>query len=312
MSSEDLKTDASDAQQASATTGYLDPATLEELGSMHIRARMLADGIIAGLHRSPHKGGSVEFAEYKEYAPGQDIRHIDWKVFAKSDRLVIKQFEDETNLRIYLIMDGSGSMDYASEDAPLTKLRYCSFLAATFAYLFLRQGDAVGALSFDDRVRQYLPASTRSSHLEDLFYLFDHLQSGRGTHMEEALRTIAERARPRSLLMIFSDMLDANEEILKFINVLRSRKFDVALFHIMDQAELDLPFEGLTQFEGMEGEEQALLVDPDDLRDRYKALMREHIEQIRAACERGNVEYIRAQTGMAIEEVALKFLRGRT
>ena len=289
---------------------YLDPSTLEALGSMQIRARALADGIIAGLHRSPHKGGSVEFAEYKEYSPGQDIRHIDWKVFAKSDRLVVKQFEDETNLRIYLLMDGSGSMDYISEDAPITKLRYSAFLASTLAYLFLRQGDAVGALSFDEDVKQYLPASTRSSHLEDLFFMFDQLQSSKKTNMNSALRTIAERAKPRSLLILFSDMLDANDEILNFISVLRSRKFEVALFHIMDQAELDLPFEGLTQFEGLEGED-GLLVDPDDLRVQYQELMQQHIRTISAACERGDVEYVRCTTNEPIEETALKFLRGR-
>ncbi len=291
-------------------TRYLDPATLENLGTMQVRARALADGIIAGLHRSPHKGGSVEFAEYKEYAPGQDIRHIDWKVYAKSDRLVVKQFEDETNLRVYMVMDGSGSMDYQSEDGPLTKLRYSAYLAAALAYLFLRQGDAVGALGFDDEVRQYLPASTRSSHLEDLFYLFDQLQSSRATRMDVALRTIAERARPRSLIAIFSDMLDANEEILNFLKVLRSRKFEVALFHGLDPAELDLPFEGLTQFEGLEGED-ALLVDPDDLRARYLELMREHLATIKSHCEQGDVEYVRYDTREPIEEVAMRFLRGR-
>lgn len=298
------------APPESHTTRYLDPGTLEGLGSMQIRARALADGIIAGLHRSPHKGGSVEFAEYKEYAPGQEIRHIDWKVYAKSDRLVVKQFEDETNLRLYLVMDGSGSMDYQSEDAPLTKLRYSCFLAAALAYLFLRQGDAVGALAFDEEVRQYLPASTRSSHLEDLFYLFDHLKSSHSTRMDVALHTIAERARPRSLIMIFSDMLDADDEILNFLKVLRSRKFEVALFHVMDPAEIDLPFEGLTQFEGLEGED-ALLVDPDDLRARYLELMRAHLAMIQAHCEQGDVEYIRYDTRDAVEDVALRFLRGR-
>lgn len=293
-----------------STTRYLDPAALEAIGSMHVRARSLAEGIIAGLHRSPHKGGSVEFAEYVEYTPGQDPRHIDWKVFAKSDRVVIKQFEDETNLRVYLLMDGSGSMDYQSEEAPLSKLRYSAFLAATFAYLFMRQGDAVGAMAFDDEVRHYLPASARTSHLDDLFYLFDHLKSDRKTAIEAALRTIAERARPRSLLMIFSDMLDGNDEILNLIKVLRSKRFEVALFHVIDPAELDLPFEGMTQFEGLEGE-GLLLVDPDDLRQRYMALMQEHLENVQRHCEQGDVEYVRFDTRQPLEEVAMRFLRRR-
>ena len=299
-----------DAESDQEDTRYLDLNTLEELGPMSIRARSLADGIIAGLHRSPHKGGSVEFAEYKEYAPGQEIRHIDWKVYAKSDRLVVKQFEDETNLRVYLLMDGSGSMDYQSEEAPLSKLRYSAFLAATLAYLFLRQGDAVGALAFDEAVRQYLPASTRSSHLEDLFYLFDHLKSSNRTRVEAALRAIAERAKPRSLIAIFSDMLDASEEVLDVLKVLRSRKFEVALFHLIDPAELTLPFEGLTQFEGLEGEGD-LIVDPDDLRERYIEMITLHIETIRAQCDEGDIEYVRCPTDEPIERAAMRFLRGR-
>ncbi len=292
-------------------TDYLDPATLEALGNMHIRANQLVEGIIAGLHRSPHRGGSVEFAEYIEYTPGQEIRHIDWKVYAKSDKYYVKQFEDETNLRAYLLLDGSGSMDYQSEDAPLTKLRYCSFLAATFAYLFLRQGDAVGALSFDEEVRQYLPASSKSSHLEDLFYMLDHLPSEKGTSLDVALRTIAERARGRSLVMLFSDMLDANEEVIDFLRVLRSRRFEVAVFHAVDPAEIELPFEGLTMFEGMEGDGE-LLADPDDLRDRYQQLMREHLANVKAQCEQGDIEYFRFMTTDPVEEVALRFLRPRS
>lgn len=295
---------------STSNEGYLDPATLEQLGNMHIRARQLVEGIIAGLHRSPHRGGSVEFAEYIEYAPGHEIRHIDWKVFAKSDKYYVKQYEDETNLRAYLLLDGSGSMDFASEDAGLTKLRYASFLAATFAYLFMRQGDAVGALSFDSEVRQYLPASAKTSHLDDLFFLLDELPSREGTAIESALRTIAERAKGRSLVMLFSDLLDIDEEVLNFLRVLRSRRFEVAVFHVIDPAELELPYEGLTLFEGLEGDGE-LLVDPDDLRDRYMEMMRTHLDEIERQCQEGDVEYIRFTTTEPIEEVALRFLRPR-
>lgn len=295
---------------STSNEGYLDPATLEQLGNMHIRARQLVEGIIAGLHRSPHRGGSVEFAEYIEYAPGHEIRHIDWKVFAKSDKYYVKQYEDETNLRAYLLLDGSGSMDFASEDADLTKLRYASFLAATFAYLFMRQGDAVGALSFDSEVRQYLPASAKTSHLDDLFFLLDELPSREGTAIESALRTIAERAKGRSLVMLFSDLLDIDKEVLNFLRVLRSRRFEVAVFHVIDPAELELPYEGLTLFEGLEGDGE-LLVDPDDLRDRYMEMMRTHLDEIERQCQEGDVEYIRFTTAEPIEEVALRFLRPR-
>ena len=296
---------------AQGPTRFLDPATLESgYTSMFIRARDLVDGILNGLHRSPHKGGSVEFAEYKEYTPGQDPKHIDWKIFAKSDKVVVKQFEDETNLRVYLILDGSGSMDYQSEDAPLSKLRHVSFLAASLAYLFLNQGDAIGALGFDDTVRHFLPASTKSSHLDDLFYMLDQLQSRRPTHLKAALQTISERAKNRALLLIFSDFLDLDEDTLNQLRVLRSRQYEVALFHVLDPAEVDFPFEGLTLFEGLEGED-GVMAEPDDVRARYMALMQMHLERIKHQCDTHDLEYTRFLTHEPIEAVALRFLSPR-
>ena len=277
---------------------------------MQIRAQSLVEGILSGLHRSPHRGGSVEFAEYVEYTPGQEIRHIDWKVYAKSDKYYVKQFQDETNLRAYLVVDGSGSMDFASEDAPLTKLRYVSFLAATFAYLFLRQGDAVGALEHDADGHQFLPASSKRSHLEDIFWVLEHLAATGAMELGDALRSVAERVRPRSLIMLFSDMLDADADVLGLLQVLRKRNYEVAVFHAIDPAEMTLPYEGMTQFEGLE-DDGNLVVDPDDLRDRYRETFRNHCAEVRRACEEANLEYVRFLTTEPIEEVALRFLRGR-
>jgi uncharacterized protein (DUF58 family) len=290
--------------------GFLDPRTLEALGDLGVRARALVQGIIAGLHRSPHRGGSVEFAEYIEYAPGHEIRHIDWKVYAKSDKYYVKQFEDETNLRAYMVLDGSGSMNFTGEGAAMSKQAYAATLAATFAYLLIRQGDAVGALTFDDGAQNFLPASARTAHLDDLFFLLECLAGDGRTDIAGALRSVAERARPRSLLMIFSDMLGADEETMNVMRVLRSRRYDVALFHVVDPAELDLPFEGMTLFEGMEGEGE-LLVDPDDLRERYLALIREHLAFVKRQCEEGDIEYVRFVTNEPVEQVALRFLRAR-
>jgi uncharacterized protein (DUF58 family) len=286
---------------------YLDPATLEALGGMHLRARALVEGLIAGLHRSPHRGGSVEFAEYIEYAPGHEIRHIDWKVYAKSDKYVVKQFEDETNLRAYMLLDASGSMAFHSDDVRWSKLKYVAHLAATLAYLMIQQGDAVGALAFDASVTQFLPASSRTSHLDDLFFLLDNLPGKGDTDLGAALRTVAERARPRSLILLFSDMLSVEEDALNFMRVLRSRRYEVAIFHAIDPAELTLPYEGITLFEGMEDEGE-LLVEPDDLRDRYLERMQSHLEHIQHQCEEGDIEYIRFTTDEPIEAVALRFL----
>lgn len=287
---------------------YLDPAVLQELGSMQVRARTLVEGILSGMHRSPHRGGSVEFAEYVEYSVGQELKHVDWKVYAKSDKYYVKQYEDETNLNAYMIVDGSGSMNFQSEDAPLTKMTYVSYVAAALSYLFMRQGDAVGAMSFDASSRNFLPASSKTSHLDDVLHLLDGLQGAGETDLEGALRTVAERASRRSLILIFSDLLDANADMMSFLRVLRQRRHDVVLFHVVDRAEIELPYEGLSLFVGLEGEGE-LLVDADDLRERYLASMQEHLSWLQGAAEEGDIGYFRFLTDEPIEEVCLRFLR---
>lgn len=289
---------------------YLDPGVLDELGSLQIKARSLVEGIIAGLHRSPHRGGSVEFAEYVEYSPGHEIRHIDWKVYAKTDKYYVKQYEDETNLRAYVVVDSSGSMAFQSEDAPISKLDYASYLSAAFAHLFLRQGDAVGAMSFNAEERQFLPASARRSHLDDIFYLLDNQPGAGGTSLDQALRTIAERANRRSVVLLISDFLDAESEAMTLLRVLRHRRIDVAAFHVVDPAEVTLPYEGMMLFEGMEGEGE-LLVDADDLRDAYIERMQEHLAYVQRECEAADIEYLRFPTTQPIEQTCLTFLRGR-
>ncbi len=289
---------------------YLDPDILEEMGNMKIRARTLVDGLLTGLHRSPHRGGAVEFAEYTKYTPGDEIRHIDWKVYGKTDEYYIKEYEDETNLRAYVLVDGSGSMDFASEQAPLTKLRYVSFVAATLAYLFLRQGDAVGGASFAESTHEYLPASSKESHLDDLFYLLDHLPGTGETNFEEALRTLAERAPRRSMVLIFSDFLGISEDEMDLIRVLRAQRRDVSVFHVVDPAEMKLPYEGLRLFRGLEGQDK-LLADADDLRDDYIERMRSHLESVKSHCQNGDVEYHRFSTTHPIERICLEFLRRR-
>lgn len=289
---------------------YLDPAVLQELGTLKLRARYLAEGVIAGLHRSPHRGGSVEFSEYIEYSQGHELRHVDWKVYAKSDKYYVKQFEDETNLQSYLVVDGSGSMDFQSENAPFKKLQYASYLAATLAYLMIRQGDAVGAMGFADTAGTFLPAAARTRHLDDIFYLLDNLEGSGTTALDESLRRIAERARRRSLVIVFSDFLDASESTYEMLRVLRSRKFDVVLFHILDDAELNLPFEGLSIFEGLEGDGE-LLVDPDDIRERYLKAMRAHCDNLKETCQKSDITYLQTMTSTPLEKVCHDFLRRR-
>lgn len=287
---------------------YLDPATLNALGNMQVKVRALAEGVIAGMHRSPHRGGSVEFAEYTEYSPGHEIRHIDWRVYGKSDKYYVKQFQDETNAQNYFMLDGSGSMDFKGEEAPFTKLDHARYVAATLAYLILRQGDAVGAMDAGPGTPRYLPAASSKGHLDDLLRVLDRLEGKGEANLLKGLKTLAERARRRSRVVILSDMLDTDPELLTFLKVLKRRRLEVVVFHPVDPAELSLPFEGLTQFVGLEDDGE-LHADPDDLREAYQLAFNQHLEQIQRACEESDIPYFRYVTTEPIESVVLRFLR---
>ena len=292
-----------------STTTYIDPSHLEALGSTQLRARSVVEGIITGLHRNPHKGSSVEFAEYKEYAPGDELRHIDWRAYARMDRYYVKQFEDETNVRGYMLLDASGSMAFSFEDSP-TKLMYGSTLLASLAWIMLKQGDAPGIMTFDERPGNWLPPSSRRTQIEDICRVLDEAPGAGRTSIPNALSRIAERVYARSLVVLVSDLLDTSEEMLTLAKVLRRRGMEVVIFHVLDRAEWELPFEGLTIFEGMEGEEE-LLVDPDDIRSAYQAELKAHCEMVQAACTSADIEYFRTLTDQPIEGVLLDFLRGR-
>jgi uncharacterized protein (DUF58 family) len=279
-----------------------------KLGGLLVRARSVVEGSIAGMHRSPHKGSSVEFAEYKEYTPGDEIKHIDWKAFGRFDKYYVKQFEDETNLRAYLVLDASGSMDFGSEG--VTKLEYARTLAASLSYLLLRQGDAVSALVFDDKPGLFLPPSSKSSHLDDVLRVLERMPGEGRTDIAAALKSLAERVRRRGLMIIISDMLDDAERVMNIAKVMRKRRQEVVVFHLIDPAEVELPYEGLTIFAGLEGEED-LLVDPDDIRDRYREEMRAHLLTIERECREGDIEYFRVPTTRPLEQVVMDFIVGR-
>jgi len=276
---------------------------------MRLRARAVVEGAITGMHRNPHKGSSVEFAEYKEYAPGDDIRHIDWRAYGRIDRYYVKQFEDETNLRGYLLLDASGSMSFHFEDG-LTKHFYASCLVAALAYVLIRQGDAPGLLTFDERPGAWLPPSARRTQLDDICRVLDATPAKGRTSLEAALSRIAERVFARSLVVVVSDMLETRDEMLTLARILRRRGHEVVVIHVIDRAEVDLPYEGLTIFEGLEGEGE-LLVDPDDIRTSFQELFRAHIDGVRDACGRGDIEYFRVFTDTPVEVPIRDFIAQR-
>jgi uncharacterized protein (DUF58 family) len=288
----------------------LDPVDLARLASMAVRARVIVEGAFAGMHHNPHAGTSIEFAEHKEYAPGDDIRHIDWKAVGRVGRYYIKRFEDETEMRTFLLVDASASMGYKRRG--VSKLEYASYLAAALGYLLAQQGDPAGLVLFDEATRQYLPPRTRGGHIRDLLLALEGAYPAGRTQPGRALAYVGELADRRSLVVLFSDLLDAPPDLADRLRQLRSRGHDVTLFHLLDADEVELPFDDLTEFEGIEPEDgRRLLVDPRDLAASFRRESLALRERWRLTCLEARVEYRFATTVEPPAEVLRAFLFGR-
>jgi uncharacterized protein (DUF58 family) len=288
----------------------LDPADLARLSSMSLRARVIVEGAFAGMHHNPHAGTSIEFAEHKEYAPGDDLRHMDWKAVGRVERYYIKRFEDETEMRTFLLVDASASMGYQRRG--VSKLAYASYLAAALGYLLAQQGDPAGLVIFDERTRQYLPPRTRGGHIRDLLLALEGLYAAGRTQPGRALAHVGELADRRSVILLMTDLLDAPDDLADRLRQLRSRGHDVALFHLLDPDEVELPFEDLTEFEGIEPEDgRRLLVDPRDLAASFARESLALRERWRLACLEARVEYRFATTTTPPAEVLRAFLFDR-
>jgi uncharacterized protein (DUF58 family) len=293
--------------------GLLDPVTVSRLETLPVRARVIVEGALSGLHRARLHGSSVEFAEHKEYSPGDEIRHIDWKVYGRADRFYVKQFEQESELSCYLALDASGSMEYGGDG--LTKLRYAAHLLAALAYLLIRQRDKVGLLVFgDEGLDRYVPPRARPAHLHDLLAVLDEVTRAGGRGSEPtyvALDRLGELTRKRrSLVIVASDLFEPEARSLGILRRLRARGHDVALFQILHPHELELPFEGLTLFESLEDKRQ-LMADPAAIRRQYKRRMAEFLDRVRSECVRGGVEYHLVATSRPLEQALLDFLTQR-
>ena len=278
----------------------LDPATLARVSGLIVRARMIVEGSITGLHRSPFHGSSVEFAEHREYVPGDDIRHIDWKVFGRSDRFYIKQFEEETNLRVQLVVDASESMNYGS--GAMTKLDYARTLAASLAYLILGQQDAVGALVFDDKIRAEAPISQSRSHLQDLVSVLSQESGKDTTDIGEVLGRVSDRLKRRCLIVLLTDLFDEPDGLLHGLRRLRHAGHDVLVMHVMDPDELEFPFTRMTMFEGLEGMPDQL-ADPEAVREAYLAEVREFTRTIRRDFRNSGIQYQLADCSRSFDQI---------
>jgi uncharacterized protein (DUF58 family) len=293
---------------ADARGGFLDPATIARLGTLDLKARTIVEGFLTGLHRSPFKGFSVEFAEYRQYLPGDDLATLDWKVYARTDRHFIKKFEEETNLECHLLLDVSKSMGYAS--GPVTKLQYGSFLAAALAYLMNRQRDAVGLIAFDDEIIEMRPASARAGHLTSLLVTLERLKLGDQTNVAKPLKDLAEAIRKRGLVVLISDLLDDPDRVLEGLKHFRYRGTEVIVFQILDPAELNFPFEQVARFRDVETSEEVLAV-PSTVRPMYLRAIQDLQEQYRRELQLAGIDCVMLDTSVPLETGLMSYLMTR-
>lgn len=285
-----------------------DPKTLSQISRLQLRARRVVEGVLSGLHRSPYHGFSVEFAQHREYTPGDEIRSIDWKVFGRSDRYYVKEFEEETNLKAYLLLDASTSMTYRS--GPLSKLEYASVVAAALTSLLLQQRDAVGLVVFDDAVRRYLPPRSLASHFTQVLEELEGVRPAPKTNVGRTLHEMAERISRRGLIVILSDLFGDAEGILQGLKHFRYRRHEVIVFQIVDRDELEFPFQDLTKFEGLEGEPE-LMVDPRGVREEYLRQFREFVETVERGCREIGIDWVQMPTDQPVDRALSHYLAGR-
>ena len=292
----------------------IDPAQLARLGSLAIRARVIVEGAISGMHRASLHGSSVEFAEHKEYSPGDELRHVDWKAYAKVDRYYVKQFEQESQLTIYLVLDASASM--AFKGGGISKIEYAGTSLAAIAYLANQQQDKVGLVACGDRaIDATVPPRARTTHLHDLLTVLDSVVARGGAGDEPpaaALARIAELTRRRkALIVLASDLFDTSDETLKLLVQLRAQRHDVSVLHILDPHELTFPYDGLTKFEALESTSH-MLVNPASLRREYLARMDAFLTRCRGTLTGAGIDYHLARTDTPIEQTLLELLVARS
>jgi uncharacterized protein (DUF58 family) len=290
---------------------FLDPVVVARLGTLELKARTIVEGFLSGLHRSPFKGFSVEFAEYRQYIHGDDLSTIDWKVYARSDRHYVKKFEEETNLDCHVMIDVSGSMGYGSRG--ITKHEYAQCLAASLGYLMNRQRDAVGLTAFDDQVVAMLPASSRAGHLRAFLLTLDRLRLGKETNVSKPLHQLAETLTKRGMVILISDLLDDPERVVRALKHFQFRGTDVIVFQILDPDEIEFPFERATRFEDLETSDEVMAV-PVVVREHYLKAIGALIERYKRELGGCGIDFHLLSTADPLELALLSYLstRGRS
>lgn len=288
---------------------YLDPQVVSKLSSLDLIARLVVEGFMTGLHKSPYHGFSVEFLEHRQYMPGDPLKHVDWKLYGKSDRFYVKMFEEETNLRSHLLLDASASMGYASPGR-LTKLQYASYLAAALATLMLMQQDAVGLLTFRDRVEKIIPPRASRTHLKLILGELERTRPGSRTAMGSSLEHLAERIKRRGLVLLLSDLLDEPSAVLRGLKHFRHRQHEVVVFHILDPYEITFPFRNESGFVDLETG-QEITTQPWEIAEQYRTKFEAWSRAYERACLENRIEYVRLSTETPYDVALLRYLEKR-
>ena len=288
----------------------IDPQTLAKIRGLRLRARHIVEGYVAGLHRSPYRGFSIEFAEHREYASGDDLRYVDWKVFGRTDKVYLKQYEDETNLLCYLVLDVSESMTYKSSGAALSKLEYAQALAAALGWLVLQQQDAVGLATFDSQLRAMIRPAGNPSHLEQLLAAMEAATPGKKTAAGPIFHELATRLTKRGIVVILSDFFDDVSALAAGLKHFRHRRHDVVLLQVLDPAEMDFPFQSPTEFKGLEDipEVQA---DPLVIRRAYRRELESFRQSLQQACRSERIDYFLVRTDEPLDVTLMNVLASR-
>ncbi|MBI4383934.1 MAG: DUF58 domain-containing protein [Nitrospinae bacterium] len=295
------------------TSAMQDTEILSRISALKIQARNLVEGLLSGQHRSRHKGSSVEFAEYKDYSPGDEIRHIDWKVVGKTDKYHVKQFEQSTNLKCHILLDASGSMGYVSprpESRAMNKMDYARVLAAALSYLLLKQFDAVGLILFNDAALTHIPPRSKPSHFQHILHGIAEAEPRGITRIGQTVNSIIERLPNRSLLIVISDLLAKEDDVLKNLRLVCARGIEAILFHVLHPDEALFPFEGDIAFDSLE-DDPPVGLDAAEIREAYQNLIREQIDFYRKNCPTLGVDYVFMDTASPLEQALSYYLLKR-
>jgi len=287
---------------------FLDPKVLAGLDNLELRARVAVEGFLSGLHKSPNRGFSVEFNDYRNYYRGDDMRHVDWKLYARTEKFYIKQYEDETNVRCYIVLDTSASMDYTS--GGISKFDYGKTLASALAYFINRQRDAVGLITYDDEIREFIPAKCRQPHLIQILRVLAKTEPGTKTDAVKPLADLASHLRKKSLVILITDMIDDETKVIRSLQNLRSMGNDVIAFQIMDNAELNFPFTEASEFIDLENSE-SYITSPAAIKEAYLNNINEFLEYCRKQCQSSGVDYCLINTNNPLDEALSSYMSKR-